>query len=101
MHLYKKYKNYILGGVLIVLLFAAYSVLFGGDDGGARLQSETVGPEGAVEQELLATLLELRSVKLDDAILSNPAFQSLRDFSQPLTPQPIGRNNPFAPLDAN
>ena len=98
MSFYQRYKNYILGVALIVLLFGAYAVLFGGEKGGVLTVLEPEGPGTAVERELLSTLLELRSLQLNEAIFSDPAFRSLRDFGQPLTPQPIGRNNPFAPL---
>ncbi len=51
-------------------------------------------------QQLVTTLNELRAVKLDNSIFSNPAFQSLQDFTTPITPEPVGRPNPFAPLSA-
>ncbi|HEX9608746.1 MAG TPA: hypothetical protein VGA06_00865 [Candidatus Paceibacterota bacterium] len=101
MNFYRKYKNYILGAVAITLLFIAYSIVFRGGDSGPILQVEEVDPETAVEQDLLVTLLQLRSVELNGRIFSNPAFHSLRDFSQPIAPQPVGRNNPFAPLGTN
>ncbi|PIR86272.1 hypothetical protein COU13_01935 [Candidatus Kaiserbacteria bacterium CG10_big_fil_rev_8_21_14_0_10_43_70] len=53
----------------------------------------------AVERELLNTLLELRSIRLDGEIFSDPAFNSLRDFTTDIVSEPIGRRNPFAPLE--
>jgi len=53
-------------------------------------------PAGA--QDLVNSLLALRAVSLDGTILTNPSFQALRDFSTPITPEPVGRPNPFAPL---
>lgn len=98
-NLYQKYKLYIIGALLIGVLFVLYSLFFpnGGDD--SLLSSETTGRAGAgVEQELLSTLVELRTIRLDDSVFSNPAFRSLEDFSVPLTPEPVGRDNPFAPI---
>lgn len=100
MQLYRKYKNYILSAVIVVALFVLYSLLFDGDDK-AILSSESSGPDTTVEQELLATLLELRSIQFNDNVFRDQAFRSLRDYGQPLTPQPVGRNNPFAPLGEN
>ncbi len=50
------------------------------------------------EQGLIATLLTLRAVKLDGTILTDPIFMSLRDFSTEIVEEPVGRENPFAPL---
>ncbi len=52
------------------------------------------------EQGLIAILLTLRAVKLDGTILTNPAFISLKDFSIDIVAEPIGRENPFAPLSS-
>lgn len=50
------------------------------------------------ERDLVATLLELRSVSLDNTLFEDPAFRSLVDFGIEIVPEPVGRNNPFAPL---
>jgi hypothetical protein len=51
-----------------------------------------------VGKELLNTLLQLRSLSLDDKIFSDQLFLNLVDFSVEIAPQPIGRFNPFAPI---
>jgi len=56
---------------------------------------ETLNP---INQDLVATLLALRAVKLDGAIFSEPAFQTLEDFSTQIIPEPFGRPDPFKPL---
>ena len=50
------------------------------------------------DQNLVSTLLQLRAVKLDGGIFSEPAFQALKDFSTQIIPEPVGRPNPFLPL---
>lgn len=50
------------------------------------------------DQQIVATLLTLRAVTLSSAIFSDPAFMSLKDFTQAIRPEPVGRENPFAPL---
>ncbi|MEI8174968.1 MAG: hypothetical protein WCG28_03390 [bacterium] len=53
----------------------------------------------AVAQEFLTSLLNVKNIKLDDAIFSDKAFISLHDSSIILTPDGNeGRANPFAPL---
>lgn len=58
----------------------------------------TTGSASPADQTLVTTLLALRAVKLDGTILNNPAFMSLKDFSTDIVPEPVGRENPFAPL---
>jgi hypothetical protein len=60
------------------------------------LTTESLG--SGPDQELVETLLALRSVKLDGTIFSEPAFTQLQDYSQPIIQEPVGRENPFAPL---
>ncbi len=87
--------------VIIVALGVAglawYGLTSGGTDSTSLLDTQTVG-DGAVDKELVSTLLALRSIKLDGNILSQPAFKGLKDFSTEIVAEPIGRPNPFAPL---
>jgi hypothetical protein len=52
-----------------------------------------------VDRELVATLLALRTVNLSGTIFADPAFTSLKDFGTTIVPEPVGRPNPFAPLN--
>ena len=53
----------------------------------------------AIAKDFLTLLLSVKNIKLDDAIFSNNAFNSLRDSSITLTPDGNeGRMNPFAPF---
>jgi len=50
-----------------------------------------------VPKNFLTLLLNVKNIKLNDAILSDPVFNSLRDSSIVLTPDGTeGRPNPFA-----
>lgn len=59
---------------------------------------ETTSP---VSQEILATLGNLRTIKLDNSIFSDPLFISLSDFGVNIPPAAAGRRNPFAPVGQN
>lgn len=101
MEIFKKYKNIIIVVVIVVVAAIAYTFFLDktSDD---LLTSEVKGTEElALESDLLTILINLRSIKLDDSIFSNPAFISLRDFGQDIVPEPVGRENPFAPVDIN
>lgn len=101
MEILKKYKNTLLIIVIIVLLFSAYTILFGNDDDNVLSVIEPQGPGATVERELLALLLELRSIELNENIFNDPVFKSLINFSRPIAPEPVGRENPFAPVVGN
>jgi len=53
------------------------------------------------DSDIVATLLQLRSVTLSGTILSDPTFLSLQDFGVDITPEPVGRPNPFAPFQVS
>jgi len=55
-----------------------------------------------ISKDFLALLLNVRNIKLDDAIFSDLAFNSLRDSSITLIPDGTeGRKNPFAQLGSD
>lgn len=93
-------RNNILIAVGAILLIGAVVYYFFSRDTSSPdlLASVPAGEVSGVEGDLLTTLRELKSLKLDDSIFADNVFLRLTDFSQPLTPQPIGRSNPFAPL---
>ncbi len=49
--------------------------------------------------EFLRLLQSLNGLKLDGAILKNPIFTALTDFSIELKEEPLGRVNPFLPVE--
>lgn len=91
-----RYRNVIITVLVALGGFVAYSIFIGTP--GSVLIEESAPAQTAVEQELIALLIELRSIKLDLSLFENPEFQSLTDFSQELVPEPVGRENPFAPF---
>jgi len=54
--------------------------------------------ETNADQEIVGSLLALRSVNLTGTIFTDPAFVALKDFGTMLVPEAVGRPNPFAPL---
>lgn len=48
--------------------------------------------------EVLSALNQLKTLRLDESVFKDKAFMSLRDFSKPLTSEPVGRVNPFSPI---
>lgn len=98
MSIFTRFKNIFIILVVVAAAFVAYSVFFTGGNTGALTVQEVDPSQTAVEQELIALLLQLKSIKLDPSLFDNADFQSLQDFSQGLVPEPVGRPNPFSPL---
>ncbi len=98
-----KIKNILIFGGIFVLLIGAYLLFFRQKEvaplattAGTPLPAATAVSESSVGQEFLALLLNLRTIKLDDSTFSNPAFNSLQDYTITLVPEGNeGRPNPF------
>jgi hypothetical protein len=97
----KNKKNILIGIVVVIVLFVGYSVFVKKDPADdAALVSETVGgDENTVGREFLTVLLQIKSLKLDESVFADDSFMSLQDFSSVIVAQPVGRKNPFSPLE--
>ncbi len=95
-------NNKLAVGTLAVLVAVGAWYFLGGSGGGepVLVTEDLSAPSSQVERDLVATLLQLRSVSLDGTILGDPTFQSLKDFGSEIVPEPVGRENPFAPLES-
>ena len=96
----KKNKFLFIGVAILVAGFVWYGMSERQPEGLLTSESGVGGTtaQTAAERELLNTLLELRAIRLDGEIFSDPGFAALRDFSTDIVSEPIGRRNPFAPL---
>jgi hypothetical protein len=95
-----KNKYLFMGVILIIAGFVWYG-MSEKQTSESLLTSDTVDGKSAqsvAERELLDTLLELKSIRLDGQIFTESAFSALRDFTTEIVSEPIGRSNPFAPL---
>jgi hypothetical protein len=91
-------------GVIVVLCAVIFYVMSSSAPAAPILTSSgTTGSPStdSSDQQLVSTLLALRAVTLSGTIFQDPAFISLVDFSTPIVPEPVGRDNPFAPLQAS
>ncbi len=100
MDIIRKYKTPLSIIAALVLAFILYSYFHGSSSNtGAVLTSNTIAvADNTVGQSFLNQLLTLQSIQLNSEIFSNPSFNALQDFSQPVPTQPQGRPNPFAPI---
>lgn len=97
-------KNKVI--IVITLLIAAFVVFVyfknnSIDSSGSSIVAEQKVAEFAGAREILSLLNRMSTVKLDDSIFSDKSFISLNDTTVVLVSQPVGRNNPFAPLGSD
>lgn len=92
---------------IIVIVVIAGGVWYGLSQSGApEPLLTTTSPAGTLttgqgsDQEIIGTLLALRAVTLSGTIFGDPGFMVLQDFGTTIVPEPVGRQNPFAPLGA-
>jgi hypothetical protein len=92
----------ILIVVAIIIAGIAWYALSGGTPSSSSDLTSAAPTASAnpADQDLVNTLLTLRTVQLDGTIFTDPAFMSLKDFSTQIVPEPVGRTDPFAPLSA-
>lgn len=95
------HNKFTVGGLALVVAVGAWYFLGGsGGKEGVLVTENFATPVSQAEKDLVATLLQLRSVNLNGTIFSDPAFKSLKDFGSQIVPEPVGRPNPFAPLSS-
>jgi len=90
--------------VIIIALVVAGGVWYGlSQSGEPEPLLSTTAADGtsitqSTDQEIIGTLLALRAVTLSGSIFTDPSFLTLQDFGTPIVAEPVGRENPFAPL---
>lgn len=89
----KKLMGAIAGVVVVALGYYGYS-----SDSSAPLLTNSGEGTSPMSQEILTTLGQLHTIKLDPAVFTDPVFVSLTDFGVTIPPQQAGRRNPFAPV---
>ena len=86
--------------VLVAGGFLAYQTFFLSGGSAPLLSSTSGGGVVPASQDLLAVLSNLRTIRLDNSIFTSATFESLSDFGVSISPEPAGRDNPFAPYQA-
>lgn len=93
-----KNKTLIGGIAALVIVMWVYFTFFSGSNAPLLSEAEPFSP---VSQELLVTLSNLRTIRLDETIFEDPVFISLSDFGVTIPLETVGRRNPFAPLSGS
>lgn len=84
----------VLGVVgVVVLALLVYLLFLKSDSAVIDEFGATGGP--SVGADLIELSDKLSKVTLNPQVFNGPTFKSLRDFTLPIPPQPLGRKNPF------
>jgi hypothetical protein len=94
----KKYKNLLIGVVVVVFLFMVYSYFFKEDSNPTLSSTVTAGATTPADNQLLLLLADLKKIRLNDTLFGDQGFKNLQDFGLELVPEPSGRRNPFSPI---
>lgn len=104
MEILMKYKKWIIGAVVLIILFIVYSVFFNNSSSNnsgsdALLSSNTSQrPAEIVGNEIITALNQIEALILDRSLFADPVYRSLKDRSQIIPPEPVGKANPFDPI---
>jgi len=89
-------NKFVVGGVgAVLILTLAYYLWTSAENSALLTTNDGTSP---LSQEILLTLGQLHTIRLDPAIFTDPVFASLTDFGVTIPPQNAGRRNPFAPV---
>lgn len=80
----------------IVLGIGAYWLLFVNTGNNPPLTTSATASADQAKFESLVS--EIRPISFNTGVFNDPRFQSLVDLTTSITPEPIGRPDPFAPL---
>jgi len=84
---------------IVVAGFLAYVFFFqNGNNGSALITTQTDPRVVAANQEFISLFSKLRRIDLDTSIFDDEYYNGLIDFSRPISVEPVGRDNPFAPV---
>ncbi len=89
-------KALVVGTTLIVLLYVGFGLLNKTTDMSSDVTNLS---DAAIESQEIITLVDkVNSMSIDSSIFSSQLFAQLIDVSATITPEPYGRQNPFAPI---
>lgn len=98
MDFFKKNQTTVIAIVIIVAGVLAYLFFFQNGNEGALVTTQSDPRIVAANQEFITLFSELRRIDLDTSIFDDEYYNSLVDFSRPISVEPVGRDNPFAPV---
>ena len=94
----KKTPIFLLIAILVVVGLFGYGLI--GHPVMAQSDLSVTGNSSGtlIDPQSEAVLNDIESIQLDTNFFTDSTFASLQDFTIPLSPEPVGKSNPFALL---
>jgi Na+/melibiose symporter-like transporter len=93
-------KKIILPLIIIIIGFVAYSIFFKKDESTSLLKKEVATSSDVLGADIIRAINQISSLELRRDVFNDPIFKTLVDRSEEIKPEPVGRQNPFAPIGA-
>lgn len=92
-------KNSIVVIALSVLILVGlYWYFFAGPGSSNAPPLSATATQTDTQTQFQSLIAQLQSINFDTSIFSDPRFTSLVDITTAITPETLGRNDPFAPV---
>lgn len=92
-------KNGItLIGLAIVAGLGYYLFVLNGSSGLSESDTQRINEARLASEQFLKELKNIEKFELSDELFADARFQSFVEFTKPVQPLPVGRENPFAPV---
>lgn len=99
---FRKYKTAIIVISIALVGLVVYSFMTGAPKDESSLIVTPAQNEAALlGNEIITALNQVNTLRLSQDIFSNPVYQTLRDRSQEIPPEPVGKRNPFDPISGS
>lgn len=92
-------KNLLIALAFAVLLWFVYRFFFAEDETLLVPENEAAMVAASGEsQQLLRSIRQLQAIELDARLFEDGRFRALVDHRKELSDEPVGRQNPLAPV---
>lgn len=94
-------KSNTISVIIFTILFAGgvFFYFYTGANKDAEQPLTASTTSSGTQARFQSLVIQLQSISFDTAIFSNPAFTSRTDITVPIEPEPLGRLDPFAPIE--
>jgi len=94
-------------GILIVVCAVGYyfynasNTAPASPDSSLTLTTAGANGDGSVGSNVLSLLSEIKGLNIDTSFFQTSVYESLTDFSVTIPSEPVGKSNPFLPLNGS
>lgn len=86
-------------GLGIIAALGYYLWVIQSDEATSLDSNTEIGEARLASEQFLREIETMKGLQLSKALFSDQRFRSFVDFTLPVPEQPVGRTNPFAPVE--